>query len=702
MALSIGDLVAYLRADDTALRSGLQGAQSKIKSFASGAKAALAAGGAVAGAALASGIAGNLNIGAGRAKLAAQLDLSKADSARIGKVAGQVYADNWGENLGAVNDAVRAVATNIGSVSRMSSGDLRQVAEGALAIADTFNVDVNDATRAAGKLMKSGLAKDSQQAMDIVTKGFQVGLDSSGDFLDTLNEYSPQFAKLGLAGDQVLSILSAGLKGGARDTDAIADAFKEFSIRAIDGSTTTAKGFKALGLNAKTASEAIAKGGPSAAAMTQTVLESLSAIKDPVKQNAAGVALFGTQWEDTVRKTLPQLKRAEGGMEDVKGATQRMADTAGSSGAAKIETLKRGFEQWTQSMTSSDSAMGGVVAGVLAFGAPALAMGGQLGMIVSGLGVMNAGAVLGAIKTGVLAAATGVATAAQWLWNAALSANPIGLIIMAIAAFVVAIVILWKKNETFRAIVTAAWNGIKAVAAAVFGWMMQYIPTVWRVVLAVTKVVWAAIRLYVTTYIRVIVAVVRSIIAVVNIVRSAWTGAYAAVRSVVGAMVGFVRGIPGKIKGALGGLGNLLYGAGRQVIQGLINGIRSMVGSLAAEARKALGVIGKLLPGSPVKEGPLRVLNNGYAGRQIIAMVAGGVSKGRGALDRSMRDTLSGSRLTPGSSARGAAGGLPAGRYHSVLELRGDGANRWLVEALRAALRKSPTNDVQVLLGGKA
>lgn len=55
-------------------------------------------------------------------------------------------------------------------------------------------------------------------------------------------------------------------------------------------------------------------------------------------------------------------------------------------------------------------------------------------------------------------------SAAQWLVNAALAANPIGLVVIAIAAFVAALVLAWNHSETFRAIVTAAWASIKVTA----------------------------------------------------------------------------------------------------------------------------------------------------------------------------------------------------------------------------------------------
>lgn len=61
------------------------------------------------------------------------------------------------------------------------------------------------------------------------------------------------------------------------------------------------------------------------------------------------------------------------------------------------------------------------------------------------------------------AAATGIMTAAQWAWNVAMTANPIGLIIVAVVALVAGFVLLWNKSETFRNAVTAV--GAAGIAA---------------------------------------------------------------------------------------------------------------------------------------------------------------------------------------------------------------------------------------------
>jgi hypothetical protein len=83
----------------------------------------------------------------------------------------------------------------------------------------------------------------------------------------------------------------------------------------------------------------------------------------------------------------------------------------------------------------------------------------QSGIIAKGKDL----AIMGAQKVATLAsaAASAVWTGAQWLLNAALTANPIGLVIVGIVALVAAIVLAYKNSATFRTIVQAAMAGVK-------------------------------------------------------------------------------------------------------------------------------------------------------------------------------------------------------------------------------------------------
>lgn len=93
--------------------------------------------------------------------------------------------------------------------------------------------------------------------------------------------------------------------------------------------------------------------------------------------------------------------------------------------------------------------------------------------------------------------ATEGASVAQWALNAAMSANPIGLIVAAIAGLVAAFVVLWKKSETFRNFWIGLWDNIKTTTKAVFDAIKNFFTDLWAkvqpIVETIKSVVGAAI-----------------------------------------------------------------------------------------------------------------------------------------------------------------------------------------------------------------
>lgn len=79
------------------------------------------------------------------------------------------------------------------------------------------------------------------------------------------------------------------------------------------------------------------------------------------------------------------------------------------------------------------------------------------------------------IKAGVL---KGVA-AAQWLLNAAMSANPIGILIIAIIALVGFLYYLWETNEGFRNALIGAWEAIKGTVMPVIDAIVAGLEWLW-------------------------------------------------------------------------------------------------------------------------------------------------------------------------------------------------------------------------------
>ena len=98
------------------------------------------------------------------------------------------------------------------------------------------------------------------------------------------------------------------------------------------------------------------------------------------------------------------------------------------------------------------------------------------------------------IMSTIVALATGkisLATAAQWAWNAALNANPIGIVLIAIAALVAAIILLWKNCEWFR---DAVQKGLEVLRSAV-EYVWEKIQVVFEAVKPILELLWEAIKI---------------------------------------------------------------------------------------------------------------------------------------------------------------------------------------------------------------
>lgn len=114
--------------------------------------------------------------------------------------------------------------------------------------------------------------------------------------------------------------------------------------------------------------------------------------------------------------------------------------------------------------------------------------------------------------------------------------------------------------------------------------------------------------------------------ALIGIMRAAWDGITSAVKAGAERALSFVRSLPGRAADALGNLGSYLYDKGRELIQGMIDGIKSMIGAVGDAIGGVADTVKGFLPGSPVKEGPLRSWNNGGAGKRLMDLLAGGIT----------------------------------------------------------------------------
>ncbi|MFF1744743.1 phage tail tape measure protein [Streptomyces mirabilis] len=612
-----------------------------------------------------------MDVDAANDKLAAQLGIGQAEATKLAKVSANVYKNAWGESTEDVNDAIRGVYQNIGDVSK-AKGGLEGITTKVIALRDTFDQDLGGVTAAVGQMLKTGLAKNADEAMDIITKGFQSGVNKADDFLDTLNEYGTQFRDLGLDGATATGILKQGLQAGARDADLVADAMKELNIRVQDQSA--AKGLKAIGLNAHDMAEAFAHGGPKAREALQTITDKLRGVTDPTKRYALAQQLLGTQSED-LSKALYSIdpSTAVKGLGDVSGAADKMTKTLGDNPKAALEGFQR-----TATMTATQ------VAGTfITFAMKNKEVFGPLAGILAGVAVAVL-AVSAAQK--VYAAYTAIASAAQTIWNAeiwastaALLANPMTWIVIGIIALIAAIVLIATKTRWFQTVWAAVWGALKTAFSATLAWLSGAFSWFgklpgkfsawfgaardWAVLKMLALVSWAR-----GLPGRLMGALANLAGSLRNRASSAFQSMRDAAATKAASFVSFVRGLPGRALSALGNLGSYLYKAGRSLLNGFVNGIKSMVSAPANAVKNALSKARNLLPFSPAKEGPFS--GRGwtlYSGHSLMHGLAQGIRDRSSDPRTAMADAL-------GSAAAGGQQAMTAGVPQQAAPM-GRGAN---------------------------
>ncbi len=247
-----------------------------------------------------------------------------------------LYTDNFGENITDVANTMSLVR----QVTGKTGDELKNASKNAILFRDTFDFDVNESIRASDMLAKQ-FGLDANQSYNLIAQGAQNGLDKNNDLLDTINEYSVHYKKLGFSAEQMMNSLVAGAESGTFSVDKLGDSIKEFSIRVIDGSESTKTGFATIGLNANEMAKEFGKGGDAAQSAFQKTVKALLDMKDPIKQDAAGVALFGTMWEDLGVQGITNMAKVTGAIDLGKNALSEINDIKYDDAASALGSLGR-------------------------------------------------------------------------------------------------------------------------------------------------------------------------------------------------------------------------------------------------------------------------------------------------------------------------------------------------------------------------
>ncbi|MDA2891263.1 hypothetical protein PDG61_10115 [Mycolicibacterium sp. BiH015] len=203
-----------------------------------------------------------------------------------------------------------------------------------------------------------------------------------------------------------------------------------------------APGFQALG-------DAIAQATPGVMAMARDLMPALGQVMQNLAPVIPSLVNAFTPWATIVAAIAPPIATLVSHLGPLAPVILGVTLAAKGIGAAMFV--------WQTAMAAASIAQGVFAA---ATGASSVSLGTNTIALAAHRVALIAGS-----------AATTAITGAQWLLNAALNANPIGLIVLALAGLVAGLVYAYNNSETFRNIVQAAWEGIKTVMSAVWDWV---------------------------------------------------------------------------------------------------------------------------------------------------------------------------------------------------------------------------------------
>ncbi len=414
-----------------------------------------------------------------------------------------------------------ASVTNKVSTSAKNAGSN---VEGWSLIQSTFNFKLSqwkEGIEAAGIKIGEALIPKLEQIMTVVQTDVLPPLEKFGAFLDKHKTVIEDFAKVALAllagklaligtakaATGILNLANSIVSFPLKQASAIGDAFGDIKTAASSlGSNASSlfSGVKSalstMGGWGASAGKAIASGFQSTAGMIGGAFKKIMPTKldfklmlQSVKDAGSSVISAVSGWGKSIGSAISS------GLSSAAGAVKSGASAALSGIGSAASSLASTAKAWGSSIASAigdglSSAASGLSTFASNVGSAAASMAssawsGAVDMLSSIGGAITSAAAATwdwvtsasaatmtaarealawtADKIALIAStvAEGAMTAAQWLLDAAMDANPIGLIVMAIAALVGAFVLLWTKCSAFRDFWMSLWSDIKKLFA---------------------------------------------------------------------------------------------------------------------------------------------------------------------------------------------------------------------------------------------
>ena len=355
------------------------------------------------------------------------------------------------------------------------------------ATADHFGTDFTETMQAVNALAK-GFGITTEEAMKLMQDGFVSGANANGEFVDTLKEYPRYFKEAGLSAEEFIAITTNAAQQGIYSDKGV-DVIKEGNLRIREMTKATAEALQGIGISAEKVQTDLQNGSITTFDVMQLVASKLNEL--PASSAAVGTAIadiFGGPGEDAGLEYIKTLSAAQLNMDALKAAT---------NGTAEQQERQIRIQENLKNSLSGLIDLSAIYSNVQ----PYVDLAAQAGMAAVGIGSlvktikeMNVQQAITAARTAAVTVAQKAATAATVVWtgvqkvlNLVLTANPIGLIITAIGALIVALIAAYKNCEGFRKICDKVWGAIKPLANAImnglakaFEWLVEKCKEAWE------------------------------------------------------------------------------------------------------------------------------------------------------------------------------------------------------------------------------
>lgn len=231
--------------------------------------------------------------------------------------------------------------------------EMKSVRNQALAISETFDVDLGETLQSANVMSKQ-FGISVSESLKLLQDGFVAGANASDEFLENVKEYPTYLKEAGLNAEQFVAISTNATKQGIFSDKGL-DTIKEGNLRLREMTTATAAALDGIGISSEKVQKELQNGSKTTFDIMQEVGNKLK--EYPASSAKVGKAIadiFGGPGEDAGLKYIETLGDIEMNMDKVKEqssdvakaqekqveANKRLKDTA----SALFDVTGGGFE----------------------------------------------------------------------------------------------------------------------------------------------------------------------------------------------------------------------------------------------------------------------------------------------------------------------------------------------------------------------